>query len=353
MCIGEAAAPIIYLDQDGVWREPPPLAATEGLEPKQLRGRLNEVLKQVTTAGGRLPPDVAGITRTLYRSLVPGSLRERLRATADAGATPPVLKVHVHKNYDWIPWELLHDGTDFLGLRFKVARLPIVPKPPDVTRRANHPVRRVRSILGADVVQNPADGEFERWRNTFEGLLPEAAEHCRLPPEEITDGGWPTTEVFNELQDDDIVHFTCHGAIKDGEPCWTLKPGDQEYWKYDVTPMTLTNLSLTRTTPLVFGNACKSGASEAGLLPGLAMLLFGQGALNVVATFAPITQAMALEFARSFYERLLGANGTPGSTIADALWETKRHYADTDPADPSYHFYCLYGPPDTRFVTEQ
>lgn len=350
MCVGEQAAPVIYVDQDGVWQEPPPLTPTSGADITELKASLDAVLKDVMDAGGRLPLVVEGLSRTLYRALVPPSLRQRLRATAEADEAP-VLRVHVHKNWDWIPWELLHDGTGYLGLRFKVARLPIVAKPPDLSARDNHPLRRVRSILGADVVQSPADGEFEQWRDTFLGLLPQAAEQCRLPAAELDDGEWPTTDVFNELQEDDIVHFTCHGAIKNGEPCWTLKPGVPEFWKYDVTPLTLTNVSLTRRTPLVFGNACKSGASDAGLLPGLASQLFGLGALNVVATFAPITQTLALEFARLFYERLLGSNGAPGTTIADALWATKKHYFDADTDDPSYLFYCLYGPPDTRFAT--
>lgn len=349
--MGETTAPSIFLDQDGAWQEPPPLTPIDGADIGDLQNKLDALLKNVMNAGGALPREVSGLANILYKALVPGSLRRHLRERAEEEEAP-VLRIHVQKSYDWIPWELLHDGEGFLGLRFKIARIPIVAKPPDMSARTNHPIRRVRSVLGADVVESAASDEFTRWCATFDGLLPEGAEQCRLPAADIDENGWPTTDVFDDLQDDDIVHFTCHGSIKEGEPYWTFKPDDQAYWRYDVTPSTLTTLSLTRTTPLVFGNACKSAASSVGLLPGLATQLFGLGALNVVATFAPISQALAIDFARLFYERLLGSNGAQATTIVDALWATKRHYAEAEHPDPSYLFYCLYGPPDTTFMSQ-
>jgi hypothetical protein len=356
LCVGEGSHPSIYVRHDGVWREPPPLTPTSGIDGGQLRDRLDGVLKAVMDAGGGLPPEVKGLGFSLYESLVPDSIRRHLYRVADDAepGKPPLLQIHVHRSYDWIPWELLYDGRDFLGLRFQIARLPIVAKPPDMSDRTKHPLRRVRSILGADVLPDPPDGEFDRWRKTFHGLLPPAAEELRVPPADLAEEAWPTMDIFKDCQEDDILHFTCHGTVREGEPRWTLKQGDPQYWLYDITTMMLPTLNLSRTRPLVFGNACKSGPSEAGLLPGLASSLFGQGALNVIATFAPISRTLAIEFARFFYERLLGPNGASGSPIAEALCATKQHFterASGDPsADPSYLFYCLYGPPDTRFV---
>jgi hypothetical protein len=358
LCIGDTPQPSIYLRHDGVWREPPPLVPTSGVDSGQLRERLDVVLKAVMDAGGGLPAEVKGLGLNLYERLVPDPVRRHLYRVADEAeqGKPPLLQVHVHRNYDWIPWELLYDGRDFLGLRFRMARLPIVAKPPDMSDRTKHRLRRVRSILGADVLGTPPDGEFEAWRKTFHGLLPPAAEELRVPPAELADGAWPTMDIFRECQEDDILHVTCHGTVREGEPRWTLKQGDPQFWLYDITPTMLPTLNLSHTRPLVFGNACKSGASEAGLLPGLAISLFGQGALNVIGTFAPISRTVAIEFARVFYERLLGPNGESGSSVAGALCAAKGHFAKraagNPSADPSYLFYCLYGPPDTRFVAD-
>jgi hypothetical protein len=355
LCVATESLPTIYVQYEGVWREPPPLAPSIGAEINALRERLDNVIKAAMDAGSELPADVMGIGSSLYQKLIPDpEIREALRRAADSpeGDKPPVLRVHAQRSYDWIPWELLYDGSDFLGLRFQMARLPIVAKPPDMSDRTRHPLRQVRSILGVDVIPNAADDEFDRWRRTFDGLLPEAAEELRLPPAEFTGEGWPTTDIFKECQRDDILHFTCHGAMKDREVYWTLKRGDPEFWKYEVTSATLPTLNLSYRRPLVFGNACKSGPAEAGLLPGLAIALFELGALNVVATFAPISRDLAIDFARLFYERLLGANGEAGSSVAEALWAVKRRYSESGATDPSYLFYCLYGPPDTRFVAD-
>jgi CHAT domain len=355
LCIGKGSQPTIYFRDDGVWREPSAITATSGLPSTQLRDRLATVLKAVMDAEDPLPPEVEGVGFSLYESLVPDPIRKQLSRVADEAepGNAPLLKVHVHKIYDWIPWELLHDGKDFLGLRFQVARLPIVPTPPDMSDRTHHPLRRVRSILGADVLQNDAASEIDSWRKTFDGLLPPAAEELRVPPAELVEGPWPTMDIFKECQRDDILHVTCHGTVREGEPRWTFKQNDPQDWRYDITTYTVPTLNLSATRPLVFGNACKSGPSESQLRPGLAILLFEHGAMNVIATLAPISRTLALEFARSFYERLLGTNGNGGTPIAEALWTAKRRFADErGAADPSYLFYCLYGPPDTRFVAD-
>ena len=97
----------------------------------------------------------------------------------------------------------------------------------------------------------------------------------------------------------------------------------------------------------MFGNACASNAAgnQGGLSTGLGTSFFTQGALNFVGTFAPITKSLAIEFARQFYLRLLQDQ----MPIGKALWATKKHFFDLGGNDPSYLFYCLYGPSETCF----
>ena len=53
-----------------------------------------------------------------FRELIPPELAEELRDWEDGTC------VEISTEEGWIPWELLHDGQDFLGRRFLLFRLP-------------------------------------------------------------------------------------------------------------------------------------------------------------------------------------------------------------------------------------
>jgi CHAT domain len=340
--------PHILIEQDGVWQDTPPIAGGPVANLETLRDQLNEIVNQTVTR--EIPFEqtkqamrAAGMA--LYNVILPPQVADLLEASRQGEGDAPVLRIHVHEQYDWIPWEILHDGDDFVGLSFMVARVPIVATPPDTSGRTSHPVRSVRSLLAENVLE---PSEFAAWQRTFDGLVPPPVKEHRVPPG--ADGGWPTLEQVNEAKADDIFHVTCHGGLKDaktGDFYWLLN-ATMGFSFLQVTPTFVRGLDLSEKRPLVFGNACASvGAqSETRLSPGLATTFFSRGALNFIGTFAPITKELALEFPRKFYERLLGDEGAP---VATALWATKKEYADRNTSDPSYLFYCLYGPPDTVF----
>ena len=68
-----------------------------------------------------------------------------------------------------------------------------------------------------------------------------------------------------------------------------------------------------------------------------------------VGTFAPVRKALAVEFAQRFYNNLLVSQ----MPVGQALWATKKQYVDEQATDPSWLFYCMYGPPETRFTLAQ
>ena len=55
---------------------------------------------------------------------------------------------------------------------------------------------------------------------------------------------------------------------------------------------------------------------------------------------------MAIEFACTFYKFLL----QDGLGVGQALWKAKGAFGGLN--DPSARFYCLYGPPGTRYKLE-
>ena len=286
---------------------------------------------------------------------MPPKVRDLLAATLNAAGQneTPVLRIHTQSSNEWIPWEVLGDGTDLLGFRFKISRIPIVPHILDATSNQPHQVRNITSFLGRDVLDQQ---QREEWEGTFSGLFDPPTVEQLFPALGDTMNFPDLQQVSKNYQNADIVHVMCHG-MKDQETVYlTLnhRSPPASSFLFNITSNTL-NSFVFRSRPLVFGNGCSSsgaigGNQPVGLMPpGIGASFFSRGALNFVGTFAPVTKKMALEFARKFYEHLLGKNGQPGLPIADALWATKQHFRQANSTDPSYLFYCLYGPPDTTY----
>ena len=352
------APPQILLDQNGVWVDMMP--DDQGTNAKDIHetkkdidARFQEIMAAVE-GGGQHTADSARLkssTADNYHLLVTEKVREVLRKAADtsAGNDVPELLIHTHTYLEWIPWEMFHDEKEFLGLRFRIARLPITRQVPDVSAKTVT-VQRVYNLLANNFLDPPQEA---LWQNTFNGILPPGSETKFPPPH-------PNLDSIVNARDADILHITCHGGLRDPNTAdkgvyWTLDSQNVLPDSYEFRTNDFKIIGYD-SKPLVFGNACAStdaggGAGRKnGLLPGYGASFFARGALNFIGTFAPITKTLAVEFARVFYEKLLGMPGKPPLPIAEALWATKHHYRTVvKSADPSYLFYCLYGPPDTVF----
>ena len=145
------------------------------------------------------------------------AIRERLVEVLADGAEPPCVHVYTHPKLEWLPWELLYDGDKFLGLRCRVARLPIVPHGP-VNASVHRTVTQAVSFLGSGVFDTPADApHMDRWSSTFASAERHGVIVRRFPVN--GDGNWPKLEDVREAQSSDIIHLTCHGGV---EPCMQL-----------------------------------------------------------------------------------------------------------------------------------
>jgi hypothetical protein len=355
------SVPQILMEHGGVWHDmSPTLASNAILTVSEIRQKIDEDLAELMDQvenGGHFGADSVPLVemgQRYYKWIAPTQFQEVLRKTAEAaaGADAPLLRIHMHTQAEWIPWEIFHDGTDFLGLRFQIARLPIVPHALNNGDNQPRKINQVYNLLGRNVLDAP---ERNIWDTTFDGLI-EPAKVNRFPVPGDDNATYPTVQQLKPSLDSDIFHVTCHGIkVKENQKeayYWTLDHTTNITWTYHITSKILENMILSKR-PLVFGNACGSnnagGANIRGLIPtGFGATFFSRGALNFIGTFAPITKTIALDFARQFYQRLLGAAGQPGQTIGKAMWATKMHYRDIS-GDPSYLFYCLYGPPETSF----
>ena len=271
-------------------------------------------------------------------------------AAANAPANdPPILKLHLATGAEWVPWELLHDGTGFLGLRFLIARQPTLRQENPARGAARRHVASIHNLLGNNVLDAAARAA---WAGTFAAIGPAPA--VTLFPNGTS--VFPSLDQVAAAADADVLHITCHGGLLDpvsNEHYWTLDDNSSQVFKYRIFPLTVREMGFKRR-PLVFGNACASLVGPAAAAPGTANFGFGAdflsaGALNFIGTIAPISKQMAVDFAGRFYSLLFG-NGAPGKTVAAALWEAKRQIHGLLPRqDPSHLFYALYGPPEATY----
>lgn len=349
--------PQILMESRGVWRETRPsvnsLSTVSAIDTsRELTRFLRTVMAQV--GAGQFPNQsvMSNTFQTYYNDIVPADVQAALdnAVVAAAPGDVPLLRINLHPSTEWIPWELLHDGVNYLGLRFRIARLPIVKGGPDLSTNGPRTVSLIHSLLGEHVLDAQARLQ---WDGTFQGLHGNGVTECRFPASVAAI--YPDLDTFNSARDADIIHLTCHGDLfdpKTGQGFWTLNHRSQIAFNFDITSMFLRNYKLDRR-PLVFGNACASGAAAVGVnnIPtsGFGTTFFDRGAVNFVGTFAPVTKDAALDFAREFYTHLLGETPTTGHPIATALWKAKTGF--TTWTDPSHLFYCLYGPPTTEFIT--
>ena len=369
----ESDPPEILIDRGGFWRSPLQMQPSPGKDKKaEIEKHLDDLMREVERAiVNKTPLNVETNLKARlsehYEALVPPAVREALRAAAEqaeAAGQVPKLRIHAHPRTEWVPWEILHDGHDYLGLRFQIARLPIVGQGPEPMENA-HPVRRIYHLLGEHALEKPGDADtLKAWSETFAALAGTPVEVKRFPDGNGAAPAFPSVDQVENaaLEEADIIHLTCHGGLRDpntGDVYWTLNHKLDSPFVHRIDSATAKNLKLAKARPLIFGNACawvggsadKLGLSS-GLKPALASVFFDFGALAFIGPFAPIAKGTAIGFATKFYRNLLGDAGAPGLPIGEALWKTKTEFrpaAGAPLSDPSWLFYCLYGPPDLTF----
>ena len=218
----------VYVQSTGTWREVPLLSTPIGLldVKDKVNSLLSQVMLQITRGENENAREfLKARCHAYWKMLLPNIIREQLTEALAKSTEPPCVRVHTHLKLEWFPWELLHDGTDFLGLRYRVARLPLVPNGPAYAD-ARRMVTEAASFLGEGVFDAHADSsEVDRWASTFapaesRGVI------VRHFPKNGT-GNWPKLDNVRSAESCGIIHLTCHGGVDNqGIPFLTLNPYD-------------------------------------------------------------------------------------------------------------------------------
>jgi len=140
-----------------------------------------------------------------------------------------------------------------------------------------------------------------------------------------------------------ILHFACHGTFDATSPNNSaIKLADGELRPSDIR----VQFKGRRPRPLIFINACH-GAREGFSLTGLggwAKMLVSARVGAFIGAMWEVSDALALQFAKTFYTKLLKEN----ESIAESFRLAREEIRKAAPYNSTWLAYSLYADPEAR-----
>jgi hypothetical protein len=320
-------------------------AATEGLAADPAAGTRLIVRPG---PGGPGPPGegpaerLTRVGKLMYGLLISDAM-QRLIAESDCALT-------VTSNDLELPWELMHDGDNFLCVKRAFARMPIGAVFPRRTRPSRIRPRTPWRVLLIHADPHHADPdrrlpaaqrEVDAIAERLKSLVPEQNIRILRPPEATVDA---LTQHFGS-GDYDVIHYAGHAGFDPDDPTRShlvVHEGDE--FSADRIQKVLEG------RPVVFLNACdtsRAGNAEdspgAGLVAraqGLASAFVYGGAHACVGSLWPVFDDTARDFAVSFYDRLFHRQ-----RIGEALAQARQQSRERNLDRLTWASYALYGDP--------
>jgi CHAT domain-containing protein len=253
------------------------------------------------------------------------------------------LRLDIDERLIDLPWELIHDGTEFLCLRYAVGRRLISDQsflPPRYHPRS---AQDTRVLIVADPTSDlPA---ARREGREVAHLL---RDKCAMLVDEFTTSGMTKKDFLLSLKDYDIVHFAGHAthhASSPDESCLVFSDGEIQAFE-------IARFIASRSPAVVFLNACWSAEelrdpdSYSPMMRGLGRTFLYAGVTAFLGYLVPVPDDSATHFAYSFYKAL-----AQGQTIGESLRCARIHCRDPKvPDDLTWSSAVLYGDPAARAI---
>jgi len=288
---------------------------------------LQDICQRIDKVQPKNSPDKGGsdgqlkeIGALLYRSLLPAGLQQFLKT---CGKHLLILTEEPE-----IPWELLYDGENFLGLKYSIGRCLMwneeVPLRPQSRRHS----------LSFLIIANPADNlpDAEREAETLLKYLKAKNLNCTyLAGPQAT-----STEILLQLNSGnyDVVHYCGH--IENG---LCLAGGE----KLGANEISKTSIN----APLIFLNGCASAKHMLleNQVGNLASAFLATGAQAVIGTTRKVADSGARSFAENFYNSVL-----EGEALGETLRKSSQELYFKGDANFSWASFVMYGVPNIRLI---
>ncbi len=253
----------------------------------------------------------------------------------------------ISTNDSQIPWELLHDGQTFLGLREAVARRLMVTRWVAGTDTALTPEPTFLIITNPLGDLPEADAEADELMAMLEAR---GVGYDLLRGPRATYIGVQQALVSGRYE---AIHYTGHAVFDEKHPDRSalLLAGGRRLPASQIE-------GILKGRPIVFLNACSSArqgdsTSQAGWevrytgpqAEGLASAFIAGGAAGFLGAQWPIFDEGSRDFALAFYRALLD-----GTATGDALRLARAAVRDARPTDATWASFIFYGDPALRIA---
>lgn len=297
---------------------------------RQYCAKIDEIIQEAlgpTLITGDPVDELVRHGQSLYNMLFPsldGSVPDLARKLSELAE--PLL---VNTNESDIPWELLHDGTEFLGLAHQIGR----------RKRSGRPVidgRGIGMVSRALIVGDPTE-DLESARREATELADWLRRHdveCEL----LCGPDATLLNVYNHLEsgDYDLLHYCGHLAAPHGTKLIGLRLHNDDL----LDSRALQPLARKGgAPPVVFINGCESASRVSDLCSSFMVL----GSRLAVGTLYSVEEEAARRFSERFYDDLMSGS-TAGAAVRAAREALRPHGV-------AWTAFVLYGDPATRIST--
>ena len=309
----------------------------------EIHNLVEEIDRCLTTVDdrGRLSKETLARVKELARTLSGMLIPEHI-ARIICEMRPPNIILQIDAGLIYIPWELLHDGKEFLCIKYNMGRIVSTSQQP-LARSRDLGRRPLRMLLVADprgdLPASKNEGIFVQRELNRKGVLMGLSADLRS--REVT------TDFFRtHLSDYELFHFAGHFEYVRDDPSQSgllLADGKLEMGRL---------LSLAKEAPLpslVFTNACQSGRTESWSsserLYGLANAFLVSGVRHYIGGSRDLFDRASAAFAEEFYRQLM-KNQSVGEALRQARIRSIRRYGEEN---LTWASYVLYGDPGFRY----
>ena len=307
-------------------------------DPTQVVGALIEELRAMSANESRFASPalvrnrIRNLGAQLWADVVPEAIRRQFWAQGDR-----IRLFTIASDMDTVPWELLYpvDGDNDNG--FLVEQFPVVRRVYGQGR-----TRVLRLDSGAAYIVPPgsptnAMAEIDSVRGIFPVNVRNRGVHASLAE-------------FIELLDaaPSVLHFACHNTFTEkGGSIITLEGGPL---RPSDLAIAVQRKGLADISPLVFLNACRTAGDIPGLiqLMGWARQFMGAGAGAFIGSLWAVRSSSAKTFAEAFYHAMVKDRIPLGAASLRA-----RQAISSDPGDPTWLAYTVYGNPSASIDHDQ
>lgn len=284
------------------------------------------------------------IGRRMYSLLIPDAMQRLIDETDEFPLT-------ITSNNPELPWELLHDGEDFLCLKRMFARMPAGQTFPRRTRDTA-PLAETRQpkVL---LIHSEAGEPLPAAETEIEAIRSSLAQMQRTPDVTVLSGADVTSSRLTDelsLGNYDVIHYAGHAGFDAQRPHLSylhLTSGEQ--FRAERVQR------LLEGHPVVFLNACESTraappltgqptGSTVAQAQGLGSAFVYGGAQACVGSLWPVFDDTAAQLAITFYEHLIAKR----QRVGEALREARRRSHDAKQDAITWAAYALYGDPAYR-----